>query len=165
MLPGIWREAGLVRGVEIGTFRGDFAAQIKESFPECQLSCVDPWVKFGSKSAESQEGYCLEACWKLGPLGVNIIRLPSLQAVAGFEDGSLGWVWIDGDHSFDGAVMDIIAWSPKVCPGGMICVHDYDTYQTGVVDAVNGFTRAHGIKDWYVTREYPSTAIWINPCG
>lgn len=162
MLPKIWQEADMPNGVEVGTFRGDFAKLIIDSYPEVHLACVDPYVEFGGKSQADQDRYFLEASQKLLTKAV-MNRVPSLTAVHCYNDGQLDWVWIDGDHSFDAAVQDIIQWSKKVRSGGMICIHDYDTYQTGVVDAVNGYTRAHGIKDWYVTREYPSTAIWINP--
>lgn len=162
MLPRIWHEAGLLKGVEVGTFRGDFAKLICESCPGVNLTCVDPYLPTtGGKTQDMQDRYFREASEKIAPYGAKVIRGKSLEVVSCFFD--LDWVWIDGDHTFDEAVQDIIQWSRRVRAGGMICVHDYDTYQTGVVDAVNGYTRAHGIKDWYVTREYPSTAIWINP--
>lgn len=164
MLPKIWHEADMPNGVEVGTFRGDFAKLIADTYPAANLTCIDPYVEFGGKSQADQDRYYREACDKLAAYNrVTICRIPSLEGVFRYLDGQLDWVWIDGDHSFDAAAQDIIQWSKKVRSGGMICVHDYDTYQTGVVDAVNGYTRAHGIKDWYVLREYPSTAIWIKP--
>lgn len=35
-------------------------------------------------------------------------------------------VFIDGDHSYEGASGDIINWLPNIKPGGIIAVHDYD---------------------------------------
>lgn len=160
MLPGIWKQAGMPRGVEIGTFRGDFAKLLLDAGMD--VTCVDPYLPTsGGKTQEMQDRYYAEACGKVG--AERIIRKPSLEAVRDFPDRSLDWVFIDGDHSFDAAVQDIIAWSAKVKQGGMICVHDYDAHQCGVVDVVRGYTNYHRIQNWYVTREYPSTAIWINP--
>lgn len=34
-------------------------------------------------------------------------------------------VFIDGDHSYEGAVGDIDAWLPHIKPGGYIALHDY----------------------------------------
>lgn len=162
MLPRIWHEAGMLQGVEIGTFRGDFAKLIIDQCPGVRLTCIDPYLPTsGGKTQEMQERYYQEACSKVGR--ENILRAPSLQAVQGFGDRSLDWVWIDGDHAFDACVQDIIQWSQKVRSGGMICVHDYDGHQCGVIEAVRGYTTCHHIKDWCVLREYPSTAIWINP--
>lgn len=159
-LPAIWKQAGMPRGVEIGTFRGDFAKILLDGGMD--VTCVDPYLPTsGGKTQAIQDRYYAEACGKVG--AERIIREPSLTAVQRFDAGSLDWAFIDGDHSFDACVQDIIAWSAKVKSGGMICVHDYDAHQCGVVDAVKGYTNYHRITNWCVTREYPSTAIWINP--
>lgn len=34
-------------------------------------------------------------------------------------------VWIDGDHSYEGARGDIEAWLPNIKPGGILAIHDY----------------------------------------
>ena len=159
-LPVIWKAEGMLRGVEIGTFRGDFAKLLLDGGMD--VTCIDPYLPTsGGKTQAMQDCYYVEACGKVG--AERIIREPSLTAVHRFEAGSLDWVFIDGDHSFDACVSDIIAWVPKVKHGGMVCVHDYDAHQCGVVDAVRGYTNYHKITNWCVTREYPSTAIWINP--
>lgn len=38
--------------------------------------------------------------------------------------GALDFVFIDGDHSFDGLRRDWEAWSPLLAPGGVIALHD-----------------------------------------
>lgn len=42
-------------------------------------------------------------------------------------DLPLDLVFIDGDHSFEGCMADLITWVPKVKKGGMILLHDADT--------------------------------------
>ena len=42
-----------------------------------------------------------------------------------FEDGSVDFVFIDADHTYESVVKDINAWLPKVKKGGMISGHDY----------------------------------------
>lgn len=49
----------------------------------------------------------------------------SVSASAGFEDKTIDFVWIDGDHSLEGVRADIAAWLPKVKAGGVIAGHDY----------------------------------------
>lgn len=45
---------------------------------------------------------------------------PSVDAATRFPDASLDVVWIDADHSYEGAKADIAAWLPKVRAGGVI---------------------------------------------
>jgi predicted O-methyltransferase YrrM len=40
------------------------------------------------------------------------------------QDDSLGFVFIDADHSYDSAIDDIKNWEPKVRSGGLVCGHD-----------------------------------------
>lgn len=53
----------------------------------------------------------------IGDNGVVNIGLPSYPPV--------DLVFIDGDHSYEGAKGDIEAWLPNIKPGGLIAVHDY----------------------------------------
>ena len=53
-----------------------------------------------------------------------------------YEDASLDFVFLDGDHSYDGLKKDIIAWLPKVKKGGIICGHDFCLADSGVIQAV-----------------------------
>ena len=53
---------------------------------------------------------------------VHPIRKPSLEAAEDFELGSLGLVFIDGDHTM--ADVDFDAWWPRIMPGGYLLMHD-----------------------------------------
>jgi len=44
-----------------------------------------------------------------------------------WDHGQLDLVFVDGDHSYEGAKADIEAWYPHVKVGGLIVVHDYFT--------------------------------------
>lgn len=41
-----------------------------------------------------------------------------MDAVGEIEDGSLDFVFIDGNHSFEAVREDLMHWSRKVRPGG-----------------------------------------------
>jgi len=43
-----------------------------------------------------------------------------------FEDVELDFVYIDGDHTFEGVKQDIQHWKPKVRPGGYLAGDDHD---------------------------------------
>ena len=67
---------------------------------------------------------------------------------------SLDFVYIDGNHHFDFVMQDIIEWSKKVRAGGVVSGHDYYRFRNaGVVDAVNTYTHAHQIWEWFITDE------------
>ena len=52
----------------------------------------------------------------------------SNEAYLDFEDNSIDAIYIDGNHTYDGVKEDIIYWSPKVKPGGLIVGDDYLTF-------------------------------------
>jgi predicted O-methyltransferase YrrM len=52
------------------------------------------------------------------------VRSDSALAAQSFEDSSLDMIFIDGDHSFEGCYRDLIAWHPKLKPGGIFLGHD-----------------------------------------
>ena len=54
-----------------------------------------------------------------------LLNMDSLEAAKTIPDGSLDFVFIDADHSYEGASADISAWHTKVKPGGWLCGHDY----------------------------------------
>ena len=57
---------------------------------------------------------------------VNIIIEPSVEASKRFDKGSLDFVYIDANHSYEAVKQDIISWIPKVKSGGIISGHDYE---------------------------------------
>lgn len=68
---------------------------------------------------------------------VVVLREFSYDApkVLGLPPQSIDWVFIDGDHSYEGCMKDLRAWYPMVKPGGVLCGHDYmtsDVYWNGV---------------------------------
>jgi len=94
-----------------------------------------------------------------------------MEALNDFENRSLDFVYIDGDHTFDGVITDIVFWAQKVRHGGMIACHDYcNGYLSGVVKAVDAYVYCHKIDPWFVIGEQARrietvapTAFWVNP--
>jgi len=56
---------------------------------------------------------------------IEIIIKDSKKAVNDIPD-TIGYLHIDGDHSYDGVKSDWELYSPKVRPGGYITIHDTD---------------------------------------
>ncbi|NLE59864.1 MAG: class I SAM-dependent methyltransferase, partial [Planctomycetes bacterium] len=101
---------------------------------------------------------------KLAGYDVEFLHMKSLAAALTVPDGSLDFVYIDGDHRFDAIMLDLILWSRKVRPGGIVAGHDFfEFYKAGVTTAVRAYTQAHGITQWYVTKEKEASFLWVQP--
>ena len=150
------------RGVEIGTHYGDSALLWLHHSPNLHLTCVDPYVVYNARLSQEERNKAYEeAKEKLKPYNAEIIRAKSLDVVDDFEDRSLDFVHIDGNHLFDAVMRDLICWAPKVRGSGVVLLHDYHVFwQGGVMLAVNAYTQAHRVEPWYVATDKAPTAFW-----
>lgn len=164
-LPKLFAELNYNIGAEIGVRRGDFSKQFCILNPKLKMFCIDSWEPTSNAryTQERQDGLYASTVKQMSKYNAEVIRKRSLDAVNDFKDESLDFVYIDANHTFDAAVMDIIHWSKKVRSGGMIGVHDYYHAETGVVKAVEAYTYCHDIRPWYTTKESQPTAFWVKP--
>tara|TARA_Y100000310_G_C20645198_1_gene796155 strand:+ start:925 stop:1527 length:603 start_codon:yes stop_codon:yes gene_type:complete len=123
-LAWLINKKGIKRGVEIGVARGKFSRFLLDNSKLDILYSIDPWA---SEDKEKATEVFQEATERLAPLGDRscIMRMPSLEGAKAFKDESLGFIYIDADHSYKGITSDIAAWWPKVKPGGIFSGHDY----------------------------------------
>jgi len=165
-LAKLFSELGFNSGAEIGVEKGHYSLVLCMANPNLKLKCIDPWLPFKAVTTRTEEES--ERCYqstikRLTPYNVEIIRAKSLDAVRQIEDGSLDFVYIDGLHEFDGIMLDLITWAPKVRQGGIIAGHDFvGFYQCAVQRAVYAYTAAHSIARWYVTRDRYPSFFWVN---
>jgi predicted O-methyltransferase YrrM len=61
--------------------------------------------------------------------------LAAAQAMAG-RRGTIDFIFIDGDHSYEACRADIAAWTPYVKRGGVIAFHDFGSRADGVTRAI-----------------------------
>lgn len=153
---------GPVVGAEIGVFAGDLSARLL-SRDDLTLYMVDSWRGAGvdytgdsgdfhaGLSQSKQDAYKAHAIAVTAFAGERAIVLakPSVEAAAAVPDGSLDFVFIDADHSYEGCSADIAAWLPKLKQGGVLSGHDYDNTdfpKFGVKRAVDEFASFHGCQ-------------------
>jgi predicted O-methyltransferase YrrM len=55
---------------------------------------------------------------------VRIYRSSSRDAAAEFTDDTFDWIYLDGDHSYEAVLNDLITWRPKVRRGGVLAGDD-----------------------------------------
>lgn len=90
--------------------------------------------------------------------GRDIVRplvMPSTQACVLFPDKSLDLVFIDGNHGYSYAKQDILAWLPKIKPGGIICGHDCDACYADLDPKLRTESDLHVEEDYYTNTAYP----------
>lgn len=122
--------------VEIGSWKGQsasfMAVEIHNSEKNIKFDCVDHWGDLPG-TPNSEEYYVKNGILYEKFLSntervkhiINPVRLDSMTAVKNYEDRSLDFVFIDGDHNYDPVVADIKAWLPKIKQLGVLAGHDY----------------------------------------
>lgn len=109
----------LCRMYEIGSAAGESAEDFSHYFPE--VHCVDPWPH--PEPTDNVEASFDERMRLAG----NIFKHKglSLEIAPTVPDGTMDFVYIDGDHSYEACLADIRAWLPKLRPGAFLGGHDY----------------------------------------
>ena len=96
-----------------------------------------------------------EAKTRLAPYkGYEFIIKESKEAVLNFAPNSLDFVYIDGAHDYNSVTTDIILWSEKVKPRGIISGHDYirrkEPTNHRVVEAIQPYVKYNKISPWFL---------------
>ncbi len=159
-LPEFFKELGLKRGVEIGVYKGEYSEVIAKSGLE--LYSVDPWRLYkdygNSRGQKRLDEQYRQASERLSSYpNAHIIRKTSMEALDDFPDGSLDFVYIDGNHQFAYVAEDVYHWAIKVRQGGIISGHDYAYYKS---KSICGGCHAHEIVDAYV-KAYRIPNFWV----
>ena len=158
-LLGIYRGLNPRRVMEIGSYRGGTLYKfIKNSKPGTKMCSVevDPnealwmgWAKDGGVDLTVIKG------WSSDQAVIDRTRK---------EFGELDFLFIDGDHSYEGVKRDFVTYGPLVRPGGVIAFHDIvmnesDPYHTTV----------YKLWDEVQTAGYKTQEFFANPesktCG
>lgn len=151
-------------GVEIGVCRGHFSDIILKHTKLKRLYSIDPWSRPESEPLDdahtSTVNMYLDTLRLLSKHGERsvVYRARSEEAIAMFDDASLDFVYIDGDHRYEAVQLDISLWWPKLKPGGIFAGHDYSGNCHGVMRAVDEFFRANELK-LYMT-EIDEVNLW-----
>ena len=77
---------------------------------------------------------------------VNLIELDQLAAAKLYADASLDFVFLDADHTYEAMRAGILAFLPKMKPGGVLAGDDYTLDFPGVVQAVSELLPGKEIK-------------------
>jgi hypothetical protein len=122
--------------VEVGTWEGGFTSSILSKSNVTKVFCVDPYKHFTNN--EYPDGMNDLTQKRFDDLfksvsdrltskfasKVEFIRDLSVNGSTKFDDNSLDFVYIDGNHDYKYVIEDLKAWYPKVKVGGYLCGDD-----------------------------------------
>lgn len=159
-------------GAEIGVWRGETTSKFLKRHLK-HLYLVDPWSltpwfdvlspdqqertlsRYGDNLVGSKDRGAFQAYYdkvysdvfsKFGHLpNVTIHRTSSEEFFRALPCDSLDWVYIDGDHSYEGCLSDLEYSLLAVKEGGSIFCDDYGN-KPGVVKAVDEFSKKYRFK-------------------
>lgn len=125
-LPALFekhRVTGL--GAEIGVYKGVYSRTILNQY-KGQLLLVDGW-KYGGLP-------CVLHMLEETEYNINIRIGDSVAVSKTIPDEALDFVYIDADHTYQGCLLDIVAWESKVRKNGIIAGHDFACYPDERID-------------------------------
>lgn len=157
----IINDRGYKVGVEIGVESGKYLSYLIES-TQMFMYGVDCWqyiedyndvanisneqhiehMKMAFENLKQYAGRC------------KLLRTFSVDAAKLFEDGSLDFVYIDANHTYEGAKLDIGTWGPKVREGGMLAGHDFLDGLYLVVEELSEFGVKSAVYDYLKDKHY-----------
>jgi len=138
--------------VEIGTWEGDFSYELLTQTSCAKLYCVDPYKHFDadgykdgmntlSQNEFDKKYEKTKDRFKRFGDRVEFLRMTSKEAVKRFEDLSIEYIYVDGNHDYPYVEEDIRLWYPKVKKGGYLCGDDVYSQDPSEHDANNNVLR------------------------
>lgn len=140
--------------VEIGRFNGGSAFM---------MSCANPKTPIYSIDIAPQNDERLKSLFAEHRVGANVRLIVGDSQKGRYDDISgVDLLWIDGDHSYEGCMADLMNWYPKVSPGGHILFHDC-YFGSPVQDVVIDFLKKNDAE--VVRSPLIPGRHWLQPTG
>jgi cephalosporin hydroxylase len=127
--------------VEIGSYIGESSIVFAQHFKK--VICIDPFQNYDeiknfygdhaemdlvyNKFLENTKDY----------KNISHVRATSDSAVNNLKKEKIGFVYIDGLHTYEQVIQDIANYHPLIKHGSFIAGHDYSGYWQGVKNAVD----------------------------
>lgn len=157
--------------VELGVFKGDFAAYCSEKLHPKRQVLIDFWdytkyrfvlddaVQSNEREAifntyfEGNPVKVLASAYetvklRLGKVGgVEIRKADIAEASTHYPDATFDIIYLDGNHTYEFVLRDLLMWFPKLKPGGLFVCNDYfesalaAKQNIGVIPAMQTFLR------------------------
>lgn len=131
---------------EVGVLRGEFSCAIVRHCGPDKLHLIDI---------------------DLSPLGhvpgpIETHEGDSAAILAGFPEAHFDWIYIDGDHSYEGIANDIRAAHPVLKPGGFLMCNDYANWCSA---AATPYGVARAVSEFIIAENYLVRGLALHPAG
>lgn len=128
---------GRKRLVEVGVWHGVTTSRLRAAMArDGVLLAVDPFP-VGRLGFSTQRQIARKETAKVANGIIRWVRSTGVEAArnqSSLDLGPVDFIFIDGDHSFDGLRSDWEAWSPLIAPGGIVMLHDSCSSATRQID-------------------------------
>jgi hypothetical protein len=143
-----------ILGLEVGVYEGINSMYMLIAHHKLKMVLVDAWdniVAYTGGPLQSPTFMTMVkncAIVNLMRFGdrVNFTYKNSEESVEDVDDESFDYIYIDGDHTYEGCKRDMELWWPKVKEGGMLAGHDIAMPE--VRQAVEEFVKENNIGRW-----------------
>jgi SAM-dependent methyltransferase len=171
---GRWyaRFARALRGgtfVEVGCWKGRSTSFIGAicNANGTRLVCVDHWKgsrdvlqpRYETALAVEDVEQTFRSNMRALGIDVEIIAEPSVIAAQRFEAQSVDRVFLDGSHDHASVAQDLVVWSERLRPDGILAGHDYGPKHPGLREAVDAFALSRELT----VRRGPRDIWWLEP--
>ena len=142
--------------IEIGSFQGGSACFLAAGLArrgQGRLICIDPHLGaplwFGTAPYQHTLKIFQEKTAQCGVSDWIDVRVGESAAVAAtWPAEPIDTVFIDGDHTFAGALTDFECWGPKLRPGGLVMIDDADDPSVPGLLEMIAFVKTLGSVKW-----------------
>lgn len=114
--------------IEVGSYLGASAWFLAEGLNArsdgAALYCVDTWQNEGMSEGHRDTYSEFLANVDKHRDVIRPLRGRSDEVAAAFEVTGAGLLFIDADHSYDAAALDVRCWLPRLVDGGVVAFHD-----------------------------------------
>lgn len=138
--------------VEIGSYMGRSTCYLAEgalhSGSGVQIFAVDlwgeaPWPQYSDPT--NYQAFCRAvSALRLRDM-VTAMPADSSPAAAAWAGPSIGLLFVDANHTFEGVGNDYRAWQRHIAPGGLLALHDAADPQWGVGRAIDEVIMPSGL--------------------
>ena len=156
------RAAGMKTIVEIGSFRGKSCTMLAlGSAPDGHVTAIDPHLRSegaGRTNYNAEDESAFYETMHRMDIADRVLHIVQTSHEAHHHwprDKRIDFLWIDGDHSYEGLLTDLKDWAPLVRPGGLLAGHDYK-HRESVRQAWHDYFSVH--PEWEPARFVRSIA-------
>lgn len=153
--------------VEIGIAEGASALELRQvANPSATVYLIDPFLATGSFPYVNITKFVAHRYVNsVNNAKVSWLEDYSFNISKNWQE-SIDFLFIDGDHSYNGCLQDWIEWSPFVIKNGIVAFHDgrvfpngWTSEETGSVRVVNELFESGNNPNWRIVDQVDSLVV------